>query len=156
MMRLCTCQLSSASQREPRDLLSNQILRLGTQRNIVWEVQTLTPVDNLPVRVMAILRTEWRPTHQTLEHDSSQTPPIAVEAVSVPREDLGCNVVGSAHGGVSHQPSASSPIIDLGAIRHGQIDLVEGDRVTIARPIRFALQKLLVVVVVMELVKASG
>lgn len=83
-------------------LLSNQVLGLGTQRDIIWEVQTLPPVDNLSVCVMAILGTERRPAHQTLEHDSAQTPPIAVEAVSVSREDLGCNIVGSSHSGIGH------------------------------------------------------
>lgn len=40
-------------------------------------------------------------------------------------------------------------------VGHGQIDLVDGDRVTVTRSIRLALQELLVVVVVMELVESG-
>lgn len=53
------------------DIPSDQVLSLDTELNIVGEVQRLAPVYNLTVRVMAVLSTEWRPTDQTLEHDSS-------------------------------------------------------------------------------------
>jgi hypothetical protein len=43
----------------------------------------------------------------------------------------------------------------LRAVGHGQVDLVDGDRVTVAGSIRLALQELLVVVVVMKLVETG-
>lgn len=52
-------------------LPSDQILCLDTECNVIWEVQCLSPVDNLAIRVMAVLGTERWPAHQTLEHDSS-------------------------------------------------------------------------------------
>lgn len=105
---------------------------------------------------MTVLSTEWRPAHQTLEHDGPQTPPITVECVAVPREDLRGNVVGGSNGRIRHEPSASSPVVDLGTVRYSQVDLVQGNRVTIARPVRLSLQELLVIIIVVELVEARG
>lgn len=85
-----------------RPIPSNQVLCLCAQGYVVREVQALPPVDNLAVRVMAVLSTERRPTDQALEHDSSQTPPIAVEAVAVASEDFGGNIIRRSDGGVSH------------------------------------------------------
>lgn len=114
----------------------------------------MSPIDNLAVRVVAIFGTEWRPADQALEHDGSQTPPIAVKAVSVAGKDLGCDVVRGSDGGVRHQPSTPTPVVDLRTVGDGQVDLVDGDRVTIAWTVGLALQQLLVVVVIVELVEA--
>lgn len=132
----------------------NQILGLRAQSDIVRKVQALPPVDNLAIGIVAVLGTERGPAHQTLEHDCSQAPPVAVKGVAVPGENFWGNVVGGSDCRVGHEPSASSPIVDLGTIRNGQVDLIQGDRVTVTRTVRLALQELLVIVVVVELVKA--
>lgn len=136
-------------------LPSNQILRLHAQCNIIREVQALPPVDNLAVCIVTVLGTEWRPAHQALEHDRSQAPPIAVKAIAVTSENLRGNVVRRSDGGVRHQSSAPSPVVDLSTVRHGQVDLVKGNRVAVAWSVRLALQELLIVVVIVELVEAS-
>lgn len=81
---------------------SYQILRLRAQRDIIGEVQALSPVDNLAVRIMAVLGAERWPAHQTFEHNGSQTPPIAVKAVAVAGEDFGGDIIRRSHRGVSH------------------------------------------------------
>lgn len=55
-----------------RSLPSNQILRFGTQSDVVREIQRLPPVDDLAVGIMAVFSTERRPAHQTLKHDGTQ------------------------------------------------------------------------------------
>jgi hypothetical protein len=105
---------------------------------------------------MVVLRAEWRPADQTLEHDGSQRPPIAVKTVAVTSEDFGGDVVRGTDSGIGHQSSRSSPIVDLGSVANGKVDLVNGDRATITGAIRSALEQLLVIVVVVKTVEASG
>ena len=103
---------------------------------------------------MAVLCTERGPTNETLEHDSAQAPPIAIEAVSMACEDLGRNVVWGTNSGISHQSTTSSPVIDLSTVRDSQVDLVDGNRVSISRTVALSLEKLLVVVIVVQLVES--
>lgn len=44
------------------DIPSDQVFGIDTQRDVVGEVQSLPPVDNLAIGVVAILSTEWGPT----------------------------------------------------------------------------------------------
>jgi hypothetical protein len=69
-------------------------------------------------------------------------------------KDFGRNVVRSSDSRVCHQSSRSSPVVDLGAVAHGKVDLVDSYRVSVAAWLgRFALKKLLVIVVVVQLVE---
>lgn len=146
---------TSGSERWKSYVPSDQILCLGTQLNIIWEVQALPPVHNLAIRVVAVFGAERRPADQALEHDCSQAPPIAVETVPMAREDLGRDIIGCANRRVRHQSPAPSPVVNLCAIRNRQVDLVDGNGRTVAGLVRLALQKLLVIVVVMQLVETS-
>lgn len=71
-------------------------------------------------------------------------------------EDLGGNVVWRADGRVSHQSSRSSPVVNLRSVADCEIDLINGNRVSVSGSVGAALQELLVVVVVMQTVEASG
>ncbi len=53
----------------------------------------MAPVDDLPIGVMRVVCTEGRPADETLEHDCSQAPPIAVKTVALAAKDLRCNIV---------------------------------------------------------------
>lgn len=131
------------------------MLGLAAKSDIIGEVQGLSPVDNLAVGVMAVLGTEWRPTHQTLKHDCAQRPPITVKRISVASEDLWGNVVRRAHSGIGHQSSRSSPIINLRAVANGEVDLVNGHGISISWSVRLALEELTVVVLIVPLVEAG-
>lgn len=131
------------------------MLRLGTQCNIIREVQRLSPVDNFPISVMTVLSAERRPTDEALEHDGSQRPPIAIKRVALAGEDFGGDVVRGSDSRVSHDPTGFSPVVDLRPVAHSEVDLINGDRVPISRSARLALKELLVVVVVMKLVETS-
>lgn len=48
---------------------SNQVFGVVADLDVIWEVETLLPVDNLPVDVLSVVRTERRPAYETLEHD---------------------------------------------------------------------------------------
>lgn len=88
-------------------------------------MQVPRPVHNLPVCVMRLLSAERRPTDETFEHDSAHRPPIASKVVSIAAEDLGGNVIGSTHSGVSELPAGLSPGVDLGAVADCQLNLVQ-------------------------------
>lgn len=76
-----------------------------TKGDVVGKVQCLSPVDNLAVRVMAILGAERGPADQALKHDGTQGPPITIKGVAVASEDFGSDVIGSSDGRVCHQSS---------------------------------------------------
>ena len=69
---------------------------LGRRRqlDVVGEVQALPPVDDLAVRVVAVLGTEGRPAHEALVHDGAQRPPVDVIRVALASEYLRRDVVG--------------------------------------------------------------
>lgn len=51
--------------------------------NIVGELQSLSPGQNLLVSVVSILGAERRVSAQALEHDGAQGPPIAFVSVAL-------------------------------------------------------------------------
>lgn len=71
-------------------------------------------------------------------------------------EDLRSNVVRRTHGGVCHQSSGSSPVVDLRPVTDSEVDLVNSNRASISRSVGLSLEELLVVVVVVQLVEAGG
>lgn len=107
--------------------------------------------------------------------------PVTVKRVTISRKDLRGNIYGTlvpcrrdwherfcnnltvwcANSRISHQSARLSPLVDLCAVADGQADLVDVDGVSIeilriARwTIRAAVQKLVIVVVIMQLSEAG-
>ena len=115
----------------------------------------MAPVDDLTVGVVSILSTERGPSNLALEHDRTQAPPITILTVTMTTEDFRSNVVRSTNGGISHDSTRLSPIIDDASIAYSEVDLVKVDRVAVGRSSRLSLKKLLVVGTIMQLMKAS-
>lgn len=99
---------------------------------------------------------ERRPTNQTFEHDCSYRPPIAAERIALPAKDLRGNIIRGPYRRVGHDTARFAPGVDLPAVADCEIDLVQGDRVSITRLTRRTLKKLLVVRVLMLCVETSG
>ena len=91
-------QISARSNKDRDDSPSDHVLRLATQNKFIRKVQGLPPIDNLPVRVMSILCTEWWPSNKTFKHDGSHRPPVTEVSIPLVQEDLGGNVVRGTHG----------------------------------------------------------
>ena len=96
--------------------------------NVFWEVKGLAPVDNLSVGVVRVFGAEGWPADQTFEHDGPNGPPVAAERVPVAREDLRRDIIRRPNGRVCHDSSRLAPGVDLAAIAHRKIDLIEIDR----------------------------
>lgn len=138
------------------DLLSNKGLRFTTKWNVVREHESIRPIDNLPVSVMCLFGAERRPTNQTFEHDCSYRPPIAAERITLSAKDLRRNVIRGPHRRVGHDTARFAPGVDLPAVADCEVDLVQGNRVSVTRLTRRTLEKLLVVRILMLCVKTSG
>lgn len=134
---------------------SDQVFRLGTQLDVLREIERLPPVDNLAVCIMCILSTEGGPSNLTFEHDRTQTPPITVLSIAMTTEDFWGYVIRSTDSRIGHDSPGFSPVIDDTSIADCQVDLVQVYRVSVGRSTRLSLEKLLVVGVVMKLVKAG-
>ncbi len=135
---------------------SDQMFGLRRQLNILGKIQRILPRDNLPIRIVRILGAKRRPTDEALEHDGAQRPPIAFVRVALAAEDLGRDVIGRADGRVGHDAAGFAPGVDLGAVADGEVDLVEGDGVAVARLVGAAFEQLLVVGVFVLFVEAGG
>ena len=83
------------------------------------------PVHDLPIRIVWLLSAERRPTDQALEHDRPNTPPVATKIVPLAAENLGCNVVWRTDGRIGELTPRLAPGIDLVAIGHRELDLVD-------------------------------
>jgi hypothetical protein len=142
------------------DLPSNEVLGFRSKLNIFREMKSLSPVHNLPIRVMGLFGAERRPTNLTFKHNSSKTPPVAVKRVAITSENFWSNVIWSPHSGVRHDSSRLPPIIDNSSVAYCKIDLVKIHRIPITllagRVARALLQELLIVGVVMESIETSG
>lgn len=139
-----------------RNLPSDEVLRLGSKLDIVGEVKGCAPVDNLSVGVRCLFGAERWPSDLAFKHNGSQTPPVTVVRVTMPTENFRSNIIGCTDGGVCHNTSRSTPVVNDSSVADRQIDLVEINRVAVARLWRrLTLQKLLVVGVVMEAMEAS-
>lgn len=137
---------------------ADEILSLSTKLDVVWEVEGLAPVDDLAVGVVLVLGAERWPSDLALKHNRTQGPPIAVEGVAGAGEDLWCDVVWSSDGGVGHDATRFTPVVDDGAVADGQVDLVEVYGHAVARLVCWLSwlgEKLSVVGVVMHLVETS-
>lgn len=110
---------------------ANEVLGLGSELVIWREVQVTTPLDNLSVRVVRFLGAEWWPADETFEHDSTNTPPIAALVIASATKDLRCNVVWSTDSREGKLTTGFTPSVNLLTIRHGQLDLVDADRVAV-------------------------
>lgn len=105
---------------------------------------------------MCLIGAERRPTDQTFEHDCSYRPPIAAERIALPAEDFRGNVIRGPYRRIRHDTARFAPGVDLPPIADCQVDLVQGDRVSVTRSTRRALEKLLVVRVLVLCVETSG
>lgn len=106
---------------------SDEVLRLIAELLIRREGEVSWPVDNLAVCVMRLLGAEWRPADQALEHDCANTPPIAALVVALATEDFRRNVIRCADSRVSKLPARLAPCVDLVAVRHRELDLIDAD-----------------------------
>ena len=107
------------------------MLRLGAQLLIRREGEVSGPVDNLAVCVVRLLGTEWRPANQAFEHDGTHTPPIATLVVALATENLGCDVIRCSDGGVCELSARLAPGVDLVAVGHRELDLINANRVAV-------------------------
>lgn len=94
---------------------------------------------------MSILCTERGPADLTLKHDGTQAPPVTILSVAMTTEDLGGNVVRSADGGVGHESTRLTPVVDSTTITNSEIDLIKIDRITIARSAGLSLEQALII-----------
>lgn len=107
------------------------MLGLRPQGLLGREVEMTRPLDDLAVGVVRLLSAEWWPADETFEHDRSHGPPVAGEVVTPTGEDFGGDVVGSTHGGVSELPTRLAPGVDLVAVADCELDLIEGDGLSV-------------------------
>ena len=117
---------------ESRNVPSDEVLGATAELDVIGEVESLAPVDDLLVRLSAVLRAEWWPANQAFEHNRAHAPPVTAECVALPAEDLGGDVVWRADRGVSHHSPGFTPHIDLGAVADGEVDLIEADRIAVS------------------------
>ena len=75
------------------DLPPNHILGLSTQSNILRKPKLILPINNFPIRIMRILRTERRISNQTFKHDGSQRPPITFLTITLLEENFRSDVI---------------------------------------------------------------
>jgi len=80
---------------------------------------------------MRLLGAEWRPANQAFEHDGADTPPIAALVVALATEDLWCDVIGRSNGRVSELSARLAPCVDLVAVGHCELDLINADGVAV-------------------------
>lgn len=121
------------------------------------EVKVSRPVDDFPVGVVGLLGAERRPTDQALEHDSTDTPPIASKVVALAGEDFRCNVVRSTDSRVGELTARLAPCVDLVAVADSELNLVNTHRLAVCglRARTSVGHELLVVRCVVLLVEAS-
>lgn len=115
----------------------------------------LLPIDYFTVGVMRVFGAEGWPANQTFEHDGANRPPVTPEGIPSARENLRSNVIRSTDRGVSEDTARFAPGIDLGTVANGQIDLIQGDGLSVFTLflVSTALQELLVVRIVMLFVE---
>ena len=105
---------------------------------------------------MWLFSAERRPTNQTFEHDCSYRPPIAAERVPLPAKDLRGNVIRGPHRRVRHDTARFAPGVNLAPVADCEINLIQGDRVSVTRPARRTPEELLVIRILMLRVETSG
>lgn len=109
-------------------------------------------------RVVWLFGAEWRPPDHALEHDGAERPPITAEGVSLSTKDFRCDVVWCPDRRVCHPSAGLAPRVNLATVAHGEIDLVERNRVAVV-VVGLAghpSEKLLVVGCFMFLVESGG
>lgn len=137
-------------------LPSDQRLGITRENQLIREIQALSPVDDLPVGVGSVLRTEWRPSNQTFEHNSTNRPPIAKVGVSLAVENFRRNIIRSSNGRVCHSATGLSPSVDLSTVGYRQVNrIIKVTRVAVPVLGSRVFEKILVVSVVVGLF-ASG
>ena len=126
----------------------DEVLRFGAKLLVWREVQVARPVNNLAVGVMGLLSAERRPANKTLEHDGTDGPPVAAIVVTFSAKNLGSNVIGRTDGRVGQLTTGLAPTVDLCTIADRELDLVDGNGVTVVAVrgfLRVAREELLIV-----------
>ena len=116
------------------------------------------PVNNLPIRISALLGAERRPSDQALEHNGPHAPPITPKIVAFAGKDFGSNIVWSAHGGIGKLSSRFAPSVDLITVADRELDLIDVDAITVCARVGtrgFAMHELLVVGGIMFFVESG-
>lgn len=104
---------------------------------------------------MSILSTERGPSYLTFKHDCPQTPPVTIRSISIPGENLRSNVIRCPDRRVSHDPTWFPPVVYGTSVSHCEVNLIQSDGVPVSWPVWFALEEVLVIGVVMQLMEAS-
>lgn len=137
-------------------LPSDESLRFTRQSKFLWEAEAFSPVHNLTVGVGGVFSAEWRPSHETLEHDGSNRPPIAQIGIPLTVEDFRCNVVRRSDCRVRHGTARFPPGVDLATVGYRQVDgIIEISRITVLVLGCRVLEEILVVGVIMRLLAAG-
>lgn len=89
------------------------------------------PIDNLAICIVRLFSTEWWPTNKALEHDSTNTPPIAALVIAFAAEDFRRDVIRSTNCREGQLTARLTPSVDFLSVRDCELDLVYADRITI-------------------------
>lgn len=116
------------------------MLRVAAEHYVLREVQCVFPIDDLAIRIVRVLCTEWRPTDQAFEHDCSYGPPVATKGIALATEDLRRDVVGRPNRRIGHYAARFAPRVDLATVADGKVDLVKGNGVAVPRLVRRTFQ----------------
>ena len=65
-----------------RELSSHEVLGLGRQCGLGWELEGLLVAQDLAARHQRVVAVEGRVSHEHLEHDDAERPPVAVLVVA--------------------------------------------------------------------------
>ena len=134
----------------------NERFGFPRQSKFLREAEAFSPVDNLTVGVGGVLSAEWRPSHKTFEHDSTNRPPIAQVGIPLSVENFRSNVIGRSNSRIGHGTARLPPGVDLSTVGYGQVDgIIEISRVAVSVLGCRVLQEVLVVRIVVRLL-ATG
>lgn len=95
--------------------------------DIVGEVESFAPIDNLSVGIVRVFSAERRPADQALKHDGANGPPVAAERVAFAGKDLRSDVVRRSDCRVCHNAARFTPCVDLIAVADCEVDLIDVD-----------------------------
>lgn len=116
------------------------MLRVAAEHYVLREVQCVFPIEDLAIRIVRVLCTEWRPTDQAFEHDCSYGPPVATKGIALATEDLWRDVVGRSNRRIGHYAARFAPRVDLATVADRKVDLVKGNGVAVPRLVRRTFQ----------------
>lgn len=81
----------------PTYALSNDVLSLLADMDLLREEHVVGPIDDLLVRIPRIFGAEWCISNETFIHDCTKGPPVTFFAISLQQKYLGSDVVGCSY-----------------------------------------------------------